>query len=247
MSTQPSFLRRVAKGLTHPDKLLRHVQRVARNFRLRNSGAIDFYRQVVDDNALSDPNRAIGSDSPEHWLSFGEMQFKYLIEHGLQPDCNFLEIGCGNLRLGWRVIKYLEPGRYTGLDISANILDSARQKLVEYQLQAQRPSLFLVPDANYDFLPADTFDCAYAHAVFTQLPLEVVRLVLAGVRRVLKPSGFFEFTFHATGGPSRNYLREDFYYPTSTILDAVQSQGMIPKLMTDWHYHQEKIRASKPQ
>jgi ubiquinone/menaquinone biosynthesis C-methylase UbiE len=240
------FARQVVKAITRPGRLLAHCRRILRNRRLHSDDPIEFYSRVVDDNALRDPNRAIGSDSPEHWLSLGEMQFKYLLEYGLQPQHDFLEIGCGNLRLGWRVIQYLEPGRYVGLDISAKILDSARCKLDEYQLQGQRPSLFLVRDACYDFLPADTFDCAYAHAVFTQVPMEVIRAVLGGVRRVVKPGGFFEFTFHPTDGQERHYLREDYYYPRASILDAVKAQGMVPKLMTDWIYHQEKIRAFKP-
>lgn len=246
MSRPQTFFQRVIKGIAHPDRLLAHIRRVARNYRFRHSSPVDFYRQVVDDNAQSDPNRAIGSDSQEHWLAFGEMQFNYLTDHDLKPHHQFLEIGCGNLRLGWRAIQYLEPGRYTGLDISPKILDSARQKIAEFQLDGKRPSLFLVQDGNYDFLPADAFDIAYAHGVFTQVPLEVIESVLIGVRRVLKPGGVFEFTFNATDGPARNYLREDFFYPQAVVIDAVQRSGLVPRIMTDWIYHQVKIRASKP-
>jgi ubiquinone/menaquinone biosynthesis C-methylase UbiE len=246
MSSERSFANQILKAVQHPGRLFAHVRRVLRNRRLQSDDPVEFYRRVVDDNARSDPDRAIGSDSPEHWLNFGEMQFKYLVDHGLSPEHRFLEVGCGNLRLGWRVIQYLQPGHYTGIDISEKILASARNKVVDYGLQAKRPGLFFVADANYRFLEADTFDFAYAHAVFTQMPMEVVSAVLSGVWRVLKPGGIFEFTFNATEGPARHYLGEDYFHPRSAILDAVAAQGMVAELMTDWPYHQEKIRARKP-
>src|SRR5258706_446242 len=121
-----------------------------------------------------------------------------------------------------KVVKAMtHPGR---------LLAHCRRVLRNRRLHSEDPIEFYsrVEDDNYDFLPPDTFDCAYAHAVFTQVPIEVVKAVLAGVRRVLKPGGFFEFTFNASDGPARDYLREDFFYPEATILDAVEAQGMVP-------------------
>ncbi len=47
-----------------------------------------------------------------------------------------LDIGCGNLRAGWRFIDYLEAGHYYGIDISPDILMAAKQTLTT---QGSRP------------------------------------------------------------------------------------------------------------
>jgi SAM-dependent methyltransferase len=217
-----------------------------RNSRLPSASHYEFCRAVVDDIARSNPDFAVGSDSSESWMAVGQLQFDYLIKHGLAPHHRFLDIGCGNLRLGWRVIRYLDAGCYTGLDLSPVILKSARTNIMHFHLEEKLPALHLVNNADYPFLPSDHFDRVYAHGVFTQTPIEIIREVLASIRRVLKPGSIFEFTFHATDGPPRSFLREDFYHPPATVLDAVHENGMVPTLRTDWNYSQAKVWAKKP-
>ena len=69
--------------------------------------------------------RAVGSQTHDSWLEIGQMQFDYLVKHGLQPGDRMLEIGCGNLRAGRLFIDYLDPGNYYGIDISPDILLAA--------------------------------------------------------------------------------------------------------------------------
>ena len=241
----PSLLRKIIKAVAHPGRLLGYIRRRIRNATLPRADHYEFYRHVVDDNAARDPDRAIGSDSREQWLALGEFQFQFLQSHGLATNQRFLDVGCGNLRLGWRVIQFLEPEKYCGLDLSPVILDAARRTVAEFALEPKKPTLHLVENADYQFLPADSFDIAYAHAVFTQTPLAVVLDVLSSVARVIKPGGFFEFTYNPTDGEERNYLNEDFFFRRETILGAVSGAGLVPEEMHDWHYNQKKIRAHK--
>ena len=46
---------------------------------------------------------ALGGHLVKYYLS---LQFDYLVEHGLKPGHRMLDIGCGNLRAGWRFIDY---------------------------------------------------------------------------------------------------------------------------------------------
>ena len=86
-------------------------------------------------DAGRNPEAAVGSRSHDRWLALGEMQFDYLAGHGLGPGHRMLDIGCGNLRAGWRFIAYLDTGNYYGIDISPDILISAKQTLTTYELQ----------------------------------------------------------------------------------------------------------------
>ena len=64
------------------------------------------------------PEPVAEAETREAWLRAGQVQFDYLISHGLQPGDRMLEIGCGNLRAGHLFIDYLSAGNYYGIDTS---------------------------------------------------------------------------------------------------------------------------------
>jgi SAM-dependent methyltransferase len=241
-------LKQIQKAFRHPDRVFPFVKRVLRDrkFKSRGSNFLNYYAQVVDDDAVRvSPNRAIGSFTQEHWIEIGKMQFDYLVSHGLQPSHRFLDIGCGNLRLGSQLIPYLDCQLYTGIDISARIVTAALDTVRSHELQAKLPYIFLVSETNYSFFPKNHFDVAHAHSVFSHLPIDEIEKVLRETWRVLKPGGWFDFTFRNREKPS-NYLEEDFDYPCSTMLDLARRCGFSVRTMDDWIYSQDKIRATKP-
>ena len=106
-------------AMEHPDKVVPHVKRLVRNMLVgvRNRDHVGFYREVMRRNVAADPDLAIGSASRKRWMELGKNQFDFLTANGLDPTHQMLEIGCGNLRGGWRFIDYLGPAHYTGIDI----------------------------------------------------------------------------------------------------------------------------------
>jgi ubiquinone/menaquinone biosynthesis C-methylase UbiE len=177
------------------------------------------------------------------------MQFNYLIEHGLQPTHRVLDIGCGNLRAGWRFIQFLTPGGYYGIDISPDILIAAKETVAKYGLQEKLPHLTITKDLRLDFLPDGYFDVVHAHSVFSHSPISVIDECLAHVGRILAPGGFFDFTFDRTERKEHHVLREDFYYRTETLTGLAGRHGLIARFMEDWEklpHGQSKIRVCKP-
>jgi SAM-dependent methyltransferase len=175
------------------------------------------------------------------------MQFDYLLSHGLKPTDRLLEIGCGNLRAGWRFIQYLEPGNYSGIDISPDILIAAQATLVRYELQDRLPRLTPVRDLRFDFLPDSAFEVVHAHSVFSHSPLSVIDECLAHVGRILAPGGWFDFTFDRTEAREHHVLREDFYYRTETLVQLAARHGLTAQFMDDWEalpHGQSKIRVT---
>jgi SAM-dependent methyltransferase len=192
---------------------------------------------------------AVGGRTHEEWLSVGKLQFDYLTGHGLKPGMRMLEIGCGNLRAGRLFIGYLGPGDYYGLDISPDILLAAQRTLAEENLQYKVPHLTLVSDLKLGFLPPGHFDVVHAHSVFSHSPLPVIEECLAHVGRVMRPGGFFDFTFDRTEGAEHQVLREDFYYRTETLTALAARYGLHGEFMADWEklpHAQSKIRVTKP-
>jgi SAM-dependent methyltransferase len=226
------------------------VRRVSRDLLLRVRHPRDhvaYYRGVMQFTVSRGAARAVGNSDRRRWREAGARQFDYLRKHGLQPQHRILEIGCGNLRAGWRFIDYLDAGNYYGIDISPEVLIAAKETLVREGVVDKLPYLTLVDNLQFEFLPDATFDVVHAHSVFSHSPLEVIEEAFRHVGRILRPDGFFDFTFNRTDGRERNVLREDFYYRTETLLDLAEKCGLQGQFMDDWeelNHRQSRIRVS---
>lgn len=94
-------------------------------------------------------------------MELGADQFDYPVAAGLQPDHHLLEIGCGNLRAGWRFIDYLDVGHYTGVDISPDVLFAAQATLIDFN--AAKGGEHQVLREDYYYRPGDLTDLARRH------------------------------------------------------------------------------------
>jgi SAM-dependent methyltransferase len=248
--SRSSLVHQAAYAFRHPDRIAPHLRRLARDtwFRLRTHDHVAYYRAVMKSDTARDPNGAVGSHSHRRWLELGRMQFDYLVEHGLKPECRMLEIGCGNLRAGRLFIGYLYSGNYYGIDISPDILSAAQETIVKHSLQDKLPYLAPVRDLRFAFLPDEHFDVVHAHSVFSHSPLHVIEECFAHVGRIMKPDGWFDFTFDRTEGQEHHVLREDFYYRTQTLIALAGRYGLKATFMQDWErspHKQSKIRITR--
>ena len=127
------------------------------------------------------------------WDETGRIQMDLLLRLGLQPRHRVLDIGCGPLRTGCRLVPFLAPGNYWGTDLSGALMATGyRQELTDAD-RARLPESQLVEDGTFDFpgLPR-AFDIVLCFAVFTHLP----RAQLAhGLRRVAERLEFGLFAF----------------------------------------------------
>ncbi len=250
MPNRANPLHQAKYAIQHPGRIPAHMRRVTRDLKLRLSTRdhVEYYRAVMQADTAHNPEAAVGSKTHDRWLALGQMQFDYLIGHGLKPGDRMLEIGCGNLRAGWRFIEYLDTGNYYGIDISPDILLAAGRTLVRQDLQHKLPHLTLVNNLTFDFLPPGHFTVVHAHSVFSHSPAAVIDEALAHVGRILAPDGMFDFTFDRTEGAEHHVLWEDFYYRTETLLQMAEKHGLEARFMDDWEqlpHKQSKIRVRR--
>jgi SAM-dependent methyltransferase len=243
------LLFKIRYAVGHPGHIVPYLRRQARDgwLLLRARDHVSYYRAVMASDAARSHEAAVGSKTHQSWLKIGQMQFDYLVGHGLKPGDRMLEIGCGNLRAGRLFIDYLDPGNYYGVDISPDILLAAQDTITELGLQAKLPHLTLIKDLRLSFLPDRQFTVVHAHSVFSHSPIEVIEECLAHVGRVMAPDGFFDFTFDRTEGTEHHVLREDFYYRTETLTALAAKHGLRARLMEDWQatgHEQSKIRVT---
>ena len=214
---------------------------------LRTSDHVSYYRAVMRSDASRSHEGAVGSKTRGSWLKIGQLQFGYLLRHGLKPGARMLEIGCGNLRAGRLFIDHLDTGNYYGIDISPEILLAAQDTVTEFGLQGKLPHLTLVRDLRLEFMPPGQFDIVHAHSVFSHCPVTVIDECLANIGRIMAPDGFFDFTFDRTSGQEHQVLREDFYYRTETLVALAASHGLTARFMDDWEalgHPQSKMRVT---
>lgn len=241
---------KIGYAFRHPDRIAAYARRRGRDawLSLRADDHLSYYRAVMRSDAARSHEGAVGSKTRESWLKIGQLQFDYLLGHGLKPSMRMLEIGCGNLRAGRLFIDYLDAGNYYGIDISPDILLAAGDTIVGFGLQRKLPHLTLVRDMRFAFLPAGQFDVVHAHSVFSHSPAEVIDECLASIGRVMASGGFFDFTFDRTTGAEHQVLREDFYYRAETLVGLAAKHGLRARLMDDWAalgHPQSKMRVSQ--
>lgn len=241
---------KIAYATRHPDRILPYARRLARDslLRLRAADHASYYRSVMRSDVANGHEAAVGARKHEWWIKIGQMQFDYLVKHGLKPGDRMLEIGCGDLRAGRLFIDYLDTGNYYGIDISPDILVAAQGTLAQAGLQAKLPHLTLVRDLKFAFLPGDHFTVVHAHSVFSHSPIGVIDECLAHVGRIMVPGAFFDFTFDRTEGAEHHVLHEDFYYRTDTLTDLAAKHGLSARFMADWEdlpHKQSKIRVTR--
>ena len=163
--------------MTEPDAFARH------------------YGALVDRRAETDPVSAVGG----LWDELGALQIDFLRSRGLRPDNTLLDYGCGCLRGGLHFIRYLDPGHYAGVDVSAAILDAGRGFLVDAGLEGKQPELQRVDDLSFDWFAGRKFDFVFAQSVFTHLPLDAIQTVIGNVPKVLGPDSEMYATFFEPG------------------------------------------------
>lgn len=115
------------------------------------------------------------------WDETGRIQIDMLAAEGLRPYHHFLDIGAGSLRLGCRLVPYLDPGHYWATDLSGALLRQGYE--TELEDRSRLSADHLIEDANFDFpgVP-ESITHALAFAVFTHLPANHLRRALIQIR-----------------------------------------------------------------
>ncbi len=143
------------------------------------------------------------------WEEIGQLQIDFLVSRGLKPSHKLIDIGCGALRAGVKLVRYLDAGNYFGTDISASLLSAGYEiELRQEGLTAKLPRSHLITDGEFDFTWSPVlFDFAMAQSLFTHLPVSFLRTCLERLHPVCAPAAnfyasFFEIpSFHPRHAP----------------------------------------------
>jgi predicted ester cyclase len=148
------------------------------------------------------------------WEAEGNRQLGFLKDAGMQPHHHLLDVGCGTLRGGIKLIPYLDTGHYWGVDSNAEALEGGREAIRELHLESKDPHLVHLTDFSFQSLNQD-FDFYLAYSVFTEIPLNSIIRCIVNIDRALAPGAKFYATFWENPEGKRN-LEPIQYYPKLT-------------------------------
>ena len=122
----------------------------------------------------------LGGGIPQGFSSFGRAQLITLLRQGLNPESQFLEIGCGCLRAGYWFIHLLNPGGYHGIEPNRELLQAGKEILFDPGfLEQKRPSF----DHNTEFdldVFGTRFDFFLARSIWTHASKGQIQSMLDG-------------------------------------------------------------------
>jgi hypothetical protein len=140
------------------------------------------------------------------------------------------------LRLGIKLIPYLNKSNYYGIDIVESLIQDGLKKELASDIIKKKAPIFL---ANGDFQFSDfntSFDFMIAQSVFTHLPLDRVRQCLIKVKESLKTKGiFFATIFEAPSVGSTTYS-EPYYVHPSFYENLSREVGLEYEYIGEWNH-----------
>ena len=189
------------------------------------------------------------------WEELGRLQIEFLQRQGLTPQSTLLDVGCGCLRGGVHFVRFLEPGRYYGIDVNASLVRAGlEQELPRAGLAGRLAADHLLVNAAFEpSLFGVTFDYALAESVFTRWRAPQIGAALRELARCVRPGGRFYATFfeargrpvperlaHERGGVTSYRERDPFHYRFRDLARLCAGLPWNPVYLGDWGHPRDQ-------
>lgn len=152
------------------------------------------------------------------WPEVQKWQFDFITQQLLayHPSKTFLDIGCGSLRLGSRLIPHHGMGKYIGLDTTQELINYGLDYEIRPQTIEEKKPKFIVTDRfDYSEIGPEKVDIAWAYSVWIHLPNWLLIQGLKNTREVLKDDGVLFSSFGTEPpGPEVERPTDDYVYDT---------------------------------
>lgn len=184
----------------------------------------------------------------------GGLQMEVLKREGCEPRSKVLEVGCGCLSAGMRLIDYLDAGNYAGIDPNPKLREAALRVPANRRLADSKRARFL---SNFDFDATSLgvqFDYALSHSILSHAAHWQLPLYLRNVSKVMAPTGKIVASIrlaegNAFGSPGtpdkKDSMDEEWVYPTKedpagvswfsweTVQKQADAHGLVARLVPE--------------
>lgn len=179
------------------------------------------------------------------WGEIGELQFAALKSLGMDSHHSVLDAGCGSLRLGRKLVRYLEPGQYYGTDLNEALIDAGYDRELDAYLKGRLPRENLKQHDVTQPMPFDrSFDYLVAFSLFTHLTAAQSQAALQSIATCMHPDSCLMATvFVAPDTPEAPYThasgitthidRDPFHVAPDTVDEMARAAGLSATVMPE--------------
>lgn len=192
------------------------------------------------------------------WEELGALQHDFLLAQGMKPADKVIDIGCGSLRAGLPLARYLDAGCYYGVDLSPELLEAGYQReIIPAGLDARLPRENLHATGEFDLSGFGVqFDLGIAQSVFTHMPIHRLTDCLSAVAPHFRAGGRYYVTYferpdevddttpvpHLPGGVLTHFDR-DPYDNRLAGLEAANTDAWDLTVIGDWDHPRDQRMA----
>ncbi|HWA90050.1 MAG TPA: class I SAM-dependent methyltransferase [Rhizomicrobium sp.] len=144
---------------------------------------------MSDSEAIAEVARRIAADTGGFtggdvglFEEVGRHTLLSLQQNGLAPHHRLLDLGCGTLRLGYFLVRYLDPERYFGIEPTGHYLAAGLKHAIGMELRALKRPRF-DRNRNFDFsVFGVAFDYVVARSIFSHASPAMIARVMDAFR-----------------------------------------------------------------
>ena len=205
--------------------------------KIRNTPYTEFYASIMDKMIRDNPNPYGTYESKTYHI-------KFMVDKGLLPSHLFLDYGCGAISSGFHFIKYLEPKKYTGIDISLDAVKLAKKRIIDEELESKFPNVVHF-DGNFIDLKNIKYDYVFANSVFTHMPFNDIVCSLKLLSQYFHNNTKFYSTIAYSSTNSKMSSFRDWKHNPSDIIDACESLSLSCEIDNSWDYPRDVNKSDR--
>lgn len=165
----------------------------------------------------------------------GRHTFVTLLQQGLKPDSMVLDYGCGAMRLGYWIMRFLDPGCYHGIEPNQQHLDAGKKVVIGSELLEEKAPSFS-SDADFNLAVFDRkFDFIVARSIFTHFTPAAIEKVLMSLPASLTKTGVFIASYwpsdstrpHASRNPPLTIGEQLLTEPAAAGINVAYSESTL--------------------
>lgn len=134
--------------------------------------------------------------NPERYSKTAELEVAFLREFGLSKEHRVVDYGCGSLRLGQKLISWLDSGNYIGLDVTDQFFKDGLSALSDGERDSVAGKVEVISEETILRFSQTPSDYLISTAVFYHIPRSEMHRFFSMLLSLLKPGGqaFIDFS-----------------------------------------------------